>query len=128
MSRVMLVLVLLGVLAAVTQALALDNPVVTIPKEGAALGPNYDVVGTMPSKAFMIVMTDVVRTDTNEVLRSVPGIRHWTADDGSFHFRAASPRVSIGEKDMPLLYRVRVFTMANGEQGPETVVNCTMAQ
>jgi len=83
-------------------AFALDTPTINTPRNGDALGPNYDITGSMPSRAFLVVMTDVVRADTGEMLRSVPGIRHWTNNDGSFHFRCASPRVSIGEWDTPL--------------------------
>lgn len=127
MTRILLVLVLLTVTA--TVALALEAPTVTMPRAGAVLGPNYDVMGSMPYRAFLVVMTDCVNAGTGEVLRSVPGIRHWTADDGTFHFRVASPRVSIGEKDTTLIYRVRVFEAgAGGETGPETVLECQMAE
>ena len=125
LSLVVLVLAL-GLLA--TQAMAMDKPTVTSPQEGAMLGPSYDVIGSMPYRAFLVVMTDVVNAETNEVLRSVPGIRHWTNQDGTFHFRVASPRVSIGEKDTDLIYRLRVFEKTPQEQGPETIVNCRMAQ
>lgn len=109
-------------------ALAQEKPTITSPLQGAALGPNYDVVGSMPAKAFVIVITDVVNTQTGEVLRSVPGIRHWTNQDGTFRFRVASPRVSIGDRDSQLQYRVRVFEGSQSGYGPEAVVNCTMAQ
>ena len=84
--------------------------------------------GSMPHKAFLVVMTDVLRADNGELLHSVPGIRHWTRADGTFHFRVASPRVAIGEKDTVLVYRVRVWASSKDGKGPETVVNCTMAK
>lgn len=110
-------------LLVVSQAMAQSQPTITSPEEGATLGPNYDVIGSMPSRALVVVMTDVLDCDTNEVIGSVPGIRHWTRDDGSFHFRVASPRISIGEKDTDVSYRVRVFEVSPGQQGPEQVVS-----
>jgi hypothetical protein len=127
MAKILLVLLVLTI--STTAALALEAPTVNIPVAGAALGPNYDVMGSMPYRAFLVVMTDAVNAGTGEVLRSVPGIRHWTADDGTFHFRVASPRVSIGEKDTNLIYRVRVFEATPaGATGPETIIECRMAQ
>ena len=125
MRKTLLVLLSLVVLGAASQALALDAPQVTAPQEGAVIGPNFDVTGSMPSRAFIVVITDVISTDTNQVLGSVPGIRHWTEADGRFHFRAASPRVSVGVKDTPLAYRIRVFAATKDETGPETVINAT---
>lgn len=110
-------------------AWALEKPRIETPKDGDVLGPSYDITGSMPYKAFLVVVTDCVRTDTGEVLRSVPGIRHWTNADGTFHFRCASPRVSIGDQGLPLVYRVRAWeTNRQGECGPETTVTCRMAQ
>lgn len=103
-------------------------PTVTTPAEGAVLGPNYDIIGASDHRAFLIVMTDVITDDADQtVLRSVPGIRHWTATDGTFHFRVASPRVAIGEKDTKLKYKVRVFEASQDGNGPETTVMCEMA-
>lgn len=120
-------LVTLALLLVVSQALAMESPQVTTPQEGAALGPNYDIIGSMPYKAFLVLVTDVYTAD-GTVLRTVPGIRHWTAADGTFHFRAASPRVSIGEKDTVVGYRIRIFESTAQGNGPETVINCLMAQ
>ena len=128
MRTLVLVVVSIVFLMAVGAVYAQDKPTVTQPTEGAVLGPNYDIIGSMPHKAFLVLVTDVVRTDTNEVVRTVPGIRHWTNDDGTFQFRAASPRVSLGEKDLPLLYRVRICESTKDGNGPETLINTTMAQ
>lgn len=123
---VVCVAVLLGL---TTGAFALDKPTISMPRNGDALGPSYDITGHMPQRAFLVVMTDVVRADTGEVLRSVPGIRHWTEADGTFRFRCASPRISIGERDTPLTYRIRCFEVApNGAMGPEAIVTCRMAR
>jgi hypothetical protein len=127
MSRVMLVVVSLCLLWAATQALAMDKPVVTMPTQGAALGPNYDIAGYMPYRAFLVVLTDAINAETGELIRTVPGIRHWTNADGTFQFRVASPRVSIGETDTRVKYRVRVFEATPQQNGPETVIMCEMA-
>lgn len=122
MSKSLLALMVFCFALMVLPALALEEPTVTSPREGAALGPNYDVIGSMPYRAFLVVLTDVIRCDTNECVRTIPGIRHWTNDDGSFHFRVASPRVAIGEQELPLAYRVRVFEATAHEAGPEAMV------
>ena len=126
MSRPCLVVLLAGLLGITGSALAMEKPTVQVPNEGDLLGPNYDIVGSMPYKALLVVMTDCVRTDTGELLGSVPGIRHWTRPDGSFHFRCASPRV-FGKPDIHLTYRIRVYeTNARRQNGPEAVVTCEM--
>jgi len=127
MRLMLLSLLTLSLLLVATQAMALESPTVTTPQEGAALGPNYDIMGSMPYKAFLVLLTDVFTAD-GTVLRTVPGIRHWTAADGTFHFRAASPRVSIGERDTVVGYRIRIFEATAQGNGPETVITCGMAQ
>ena len=125
MSRMLTVILLASLLLGAGAALAMDKPVIQVPSDGDSLGPNYDISGSMPYRAFLAVITDCVRTDTGEVLRSVPGIRHWTNSDGRFHFRCASPRISFGDAGVELEYRVRCFeTNASGETGPEAVVTC----
>ena len=128
MSRLFLVVALLSLLLSAGAVMAMDRPTIQVPAQGAALGPNYDISGSMPHRAFLIVITDCVRTDTGEVLGSVPGIRHWTNSDGNFKFRCASPRVAYGEAGVTLEYRVRCFeATASSGNGPEAVVNCRMA-
>jgi hypothetical protein len=129
MSRLFQVVLLMSMLATAGAALAMDKPTIEVPGQGSAIGPNYDISGSMPYRAFLVVITDCVRTDTGEVLGSVPGIRHWTNDDGRFQFRCASPRVSLGYANLPLQYRVRCFeTSASGENGPTAVMDCSMAR
>lgn len=128
MGRVLLAVMVAVMLGSAGTALAMDTPTIDEPVEGAALGPNYDISGSMPYKALLVVLTDCIRVDTGEVLRSVPGIRHYTNQDGTFAFRCASPRVSLGDRDVVLEYKVRCFEInAAGEKGPEAVVNCRMA-
>ena len=129
MSRMLLVVLLVSLLVSAGAALAMDKPTINVPNGGDSLGPNYDISGSMPYKAFLVVITDCVRTDTGEVLGSVPGIRHWTNNNGHFQFRCASPRISFGDAGVTLEYRVRCFeTNAHGDNGPEAVVKCRKAQ
>lgn len=128
MGRVLPVVLLLSVVAFTGAALALDKPTVDKPAQGDILGPNYDISGSMPYKAFLVVITDCVRTDTGEVVGSVPGIRHYTNANGRFAFRCASPRIYLGP-NVPLQYRVRCFERnAAGQDGPEAVVVCRTLQ
>ncbi len=128
MSRLLPVVLLVSLLAFAGSALALEKPTVNAPSAGDTLGPNYDISGAMPYKAVVVVITDCVRTDTNEVVGSVPGIRHWTNANGSFAFRCASPRIFMGDK-VPLVYRVRCYEVTRDQgNGPETVVECRKAQ
>ncbi|MEI6500213.1 MAG: hypothetical protein WCP21_04205, partial [Armatimonadota bacterium] len=58
---------MLAVLAVLLVAVAVfaqtTAPTVTTPVEGAVLGPNYDIIGSMDHRAFLIVMTDVITDD-----------------------------------------------------------------
>ena len=124
MSRLCLTVSLLALLGAATTAFAMDKPTIDTPKNGDALGPSYDIHGSMPYRALLVVMTDCVRTDTGEVVGSVPGIRHWTKTNGRFQFRCASPRVFVGP-DVPFVYRIRCYEVNRaGEKGPAAVVEC----
>jgi hypothetical protein len=126
MKQLLPVVLLVSVLAFAGVALAMEKPTINMPQAGDALGPNYDISGSMPYRAFLIVITDCLRTDTGEVVGSVPGIRHWTRMDGTFEFRCASPRVSMGP-DIPLIYRIRCWETNGRSTGPEAVVECRMA-
>lgn len=116
-------------LCVTAMAQSADRPTVTTPVEGSALGPNYEIIGSLGHRALMVVLTDVMRVDTGEVLATVPGIRHYNNHDGTFHFRCASPRVSMGDLSQRVTYRVRCFTLDSyGNKGPERVINCTAAR
>jgi hypothetical protein len=130
MRRIAVVTLLVLVCGTLTLSVqAMEKPEVMMPKDGDLLGPNYDIMGRMPAKAFLVVMTDVIVAETGEMIKSVPGIRHWTEPDGTFHFRCASPRVAIGEKGTLLNYRIRVFEASPAEgTGPETVIEGKMPQ
>ena len=120
-SKAFVAALLLGLLAC--SALAGPGPRVDQPKEGDVLGPDYVISGSTGQKALVVVLTDVILSDTGRVYGTVPGIRHYSKDDGSFQFRCASPRVPMGSRQADVIYRIRCFVMApGGKAGPETVV------
>ncbi len=99
-------------------------PEVTTPKMGDKIGPSVDVAGKTDGKTFVIIITDVYQAGVDAPLRSVPGIRHWTDDQGNFAVRIAAPRVPHG-KTADLIYKIRVFTQRPGEEkSEETVITC----
>ncbi len=106
-------------------AYALPKPTLYQPNEGDVLGPNYDISGTVGERALVVVLTDVLLSDTGRLVGTVPGIRHYSNADGTFSFRCASPRVPMGKREADILYRVRCFVVGpGGQRGPEAVVNC----
>ncbi len=126
MRRFVLLCVLVVLVLGATAAFA-QGPTVTTPKEGDRIGPAIDVEGNLGHKGLIVIMTDVYRDDKNEKVASVPGIRHYTEEDGSFAFHVATPRNVWGEK-VPLTYKVRVFELKGPKDpGPETVINCHAA-
>jgi hypothetical protein len=116
------VLALLALTVGVASA-QLAAPEVTTPVNGDRVGPSIAVQGQADGKQFIVVITDVYVAGKAKPVGSVPGIRHWTNEDGSFAFRVATPRV-FNAKDADLTYKVRVFCARPGEKGPETVVTC----
>jgi hypothetical protein len=128
-STAYVVAVLVGVLACVpavaqmTRAGGMDpiTPTVTSPLEGSFVGPRVDVEGWARPGQLVVITTACYHALTGEYVGLVPGIRHYPNADGSFHFRVATPRISIGER-APLRYELRVYTMAGGrESAPEIV-------
>ena len=111
-------------LAVTAVAFAAPGPTVNSPANGDKIGPNVVITGSTEGKQFVIVITDVYLKGNNTPLKSVPGIRHWTNDDGTFTFGIATPRVPWYPK-VDLTYKIRLFTQRPGEaKGPETVVTC----
>ncbi|MBC7287485.1 MAG: hypothetical protein H5T86_05450 [Armatimonadetes bacterium] len=95
--------------------------VVTSPRDGARVGPSVDVIGRATPGALIVVWTEVYKQETGELVESVPGIRHKTEPDGTFHFRVATPRIFIGQ-ETPLVYRLKVKQItASGESQPVTI-------
>lgn len=117
--------VVVVLLCLVSVALAAEAPKVTSPKNGDKIGPNVDVVGTTVGKRFVIIITDVYLKGKEKPLKSVPGHRSWTDDEGNFKLRIATPRVR-NAKGSDLIYKIRVFSARPGEEkSPETVITCT---
>jgi hypothetical protein len=116
---------LVGLLALATVVAFAQGPTVTTPKEGDRVGPNIDVAGNLGHRGLIVIVTDAYRSDTNAKISSVPGIRHYTKDDGSFAFRVATPR-RASDINASVVYKVRVYEMKGPDNpGPETVITCT---
>ena len=98
MTVAMLVVVATGVWAVVT---------IAYPVQGQTVGSSTPVKGMVSQKAFLVIYSDIYRCDTNEHVRRVPGIRHWTKDDGSFAVRIATPRV-FADPSIELTYKIHV--------------------
>ena len=99
-------------------------PVVTSPANGDKIGPNVLVTGSTEGKQFVIIITDVYLKGKDAPIKSVPGIRHWTNDDGTFCFGISTPRVPW-YPSADLTYKIRVFTQRPGqEKGEVTVITC----
>ena len=126
MRRTVLLTLIVGAMLCMAASFA-QGPTVTSPKNGDRIGPAVDVVGNLGHKGLIVVITDVYRDDTNKKVSSVPGIRHYTENDGKFSFHIATPRNPWG-KDVPLTYKIRVFELKGPTSpGPETVVTCHAA-
>lgn len=96
------------------------------PKEGDIAGPSIEVVGRGTPGEVVVIYCVVFGVDQGDKLRTVPGIRHRIAADGTFNLRIATPRVSFGAADAVgrLRYEVHVHTVdASGAKGPATVIN-----
>jgi hypothetical protein len=103
-------------------AFAANAPEVSSPKNGDRIGSNVFVTCKTDGKQFVIVITDVYVK--GNLTGSVPGIRHWTEDDGTLTVRIATPRVFNAPKS-DTSYKIRVFSQRpGGEKSPETVVRC----
>jgi hypothetical protein len=119
--RKLLPVLMIGALLLTVTALA-QGPKVTTPKEGDRVGPAIDVKGDLGHKGLIVIITDVWRLDKNEKVSSVPGIRHYSEDNGTFDFHVATPR-NPWDKTVSIEYRVRVFELKGpNNPGPETVV------
>ena len=94
------------------------------PRDGEVVGPSVVVSGRAQPGVLVVIYTAPGRPDTGEELKNVPGARRQTEPDGSFSVRIALPRVSFGETDTPVGYRVRAYVARqDGQKGPETEVS-----
>jgi hypothetical protein len=97
-------------------------PVVTSPKDGDRVGPNFDVIGTAQPGAVVVISTDVVNNETGAAIRSIPGHRHLPDRAGAFNLRIAAPRVpdeALGR----IRYQVHIRSEGVDFKSPETVIN-----
>lgn len=120
---------LISALGAAASGLTMQAPpggvTLTQPRDGDVAGPSIEVKGRAAPGEVIVIFTVVFNAATGEKLRTVPGIRHRTEEDGAFSFRIATPRLSFGnaENPPPLSYEVHVHTVrADGSKGPETLV------
>ena len=97
-------------------------PVVTSPKEGERVGPNFDVIGTAQPGAVVVISTDILNNETGAFLRSVPGNRHLPDRTGAFSLRIAAPRVP-DEALSRIRYQVHIRSEGVDFKSPETVIN-----
>ncbi len=98
------------------------GPQITSPQDGQIAGPNIEIIGKTDPDALVIIWTVAYRADSNEEIKSVPGIRHRAEASGDFHFRIATPRIFIGP-DVRIRYEIHARIEAPGYQGLETILN-----
>jgi len=98
------------------------GPQITSPQDGQIAGPSTEIIGHTDPDALVVIWTVAYRTDNNEELRKVPGIRHRAEASGDFHFRIATPRIFVGA-DVRIRYEIHARVETPGYQGPETIIN-----
>lgn len=99
------------------------TPIIHAPKNGEKVGPSTLVEGVAEPESVVVIQTEVYDQSTGEFLKMVPGHRHAPEPDGSFSLLVSTPRVAIGEKDIPLRYEIHVFTVTrDGGKSPEAIV------
>ena len=97
-------------------------PIVTSPTEGSAVGPASEVEGRAKPGQLVVISTKCYNAETGEFIKDVPGIRHYPNEDGTFHFRVATPRVAMGEK-APVRYEMRVYSIAPNYRSPAVYIH-----
>lgn len=93
---------------------------ITQPTEGARIGPRVEVRGTAPPGAFIVIETDVRTQSDNELLKTVPGIRHTVPPSGNWHYAIAAPTLPSNITE-PLYYVIRAYTSNGRTSEPATV-------
>ena len=96
---------------------------ITSPQDGEIAGPATEIIGHTDPEALVVIWTVIYNKDTGERLRSVPGIRHRTQENGDFHFRIATPRIAFGERQLPVRYEIHAQVVTPNFKGPETIIN-----
>lgn len=98
-------------------------PVVHFPRNGDLVGTRTELSITATPGVMQVIWTEVKRTDTGEILRVVPGIRHLPKADGTYRGAIATPRVALGERGVEIRYEIH-FRNGLNEGDPETIVTC----
>jgi len=98
-------------------------PIVYAPRDGDQLGTRTEFSIKATPGVLQEIWTIVKRTDTGEVLRDVPGIRHLPKADGTYQGAIATPRVALGDRSVQLRYEIH-FRNGSNAGDPETVVTC----
>jgi hypothetical protein len=111
MSRSLVTVVALVLLLAVSCAWA--DVTITSPTAGSTVGPATNVTGMCSQRAFLVIYSDVMNGD--QLIGSVPGIRHWTNDNNSYAVKISTPRLFLraGETPEPLTYVIHVKAYSN---------------
>lgn len=98
-------------------------PVVLTPRDGDRVGPRINFsIRTTPG-VEQVIYTLVKNADTGELVPNgmVPGIRHLPQPDGTYSGGIAAPRISFGDKEVPVKYEIH-FRNGPNEGDPETIV------
>ncbi len=98
-------------------------PIVYFPRNGDLVGTRTELSIKATPGVLQVIWTEVKRTDTGEVLRTVPGIRHLPKADGTYRGAIATPRVALGERDTEIHYEIH-FRNGPNEGDPKTTVTC----
>ncbi len=103
-------------------ALDPNIPTVNTPVEGTDAGPASEVDGRAKPGELVVISTRCYDVETGELVKDVPGIRHYPRQDGSFHFRVATPRVVFG-REGPVWYEMRIYSSTPGHAWPALYIH-----
>jgi hypothetical protein len=112
MTKSIVALTVLALLVLAASAYA-DPPTITAPQDGAEVGPSVTVTGTAPGADLINVWTEIYNADTDQRLKSVPGLQHAVGGDAAFNVRIAMPSVYLGDK-VKLRYEIHAKS-SNGK-------------
>jgi hypothetical protein len=118
MSRTLTILAVLLLLLAMTCAWA--DVTITAPADGSQVGPSTVVTGAASQRAFLVIYSEVKSGD--DLVGTVPGIRHWTNDDNSYNVKISTPRLYLRSTDpnapTQLTYVIHVRAFSQPPQDP----------
>ena len=120
MVKSILVLTVAAVLILAAAAYA-DAPTIATPQEGAEVGPSVTVTGTAPGANLINVWTEIYDANTDQMLKSVPGLQHEVGADAAFNVRIAMPSIYFGD-DVKLRYEIHAKSSNGADAVGETKV------